>query len=149
MTPEQKRKFNTFFGSAFLGAGLIAWGLTAYFAVTPNPPKPVPVIGAATVDLGSCRSVLGSLGYEATVSDPTVTAYEPLSANPQEQLQKATLAAAVCKLPLKSFCMGDGCERPGLTLVVYRTTLAPRAAVAQKVDTTPVAGAATPKAKAH
>ena len=121
MSPEQKRKFNTLFGGVFIATGVLAWGLTTYFALTPNPPKPAPVIGTATIDLPSCRTVLASLGYDAAVTDGTVVAHEALSANPKEQLQKATLASTVCKLPMKSFCMGEGCPRPGLTIVVAPT----------------------------
>lgn len=120
MTPEQKRKFNTVFGSVFLVGGFAAWALTAYFAVTPNPPRPFPVLNSASVDLASCRSALGALGYQATMKDRDVIAFEPLSDNPKQQLERASLAASVCKLPLKSFCMGEGCEQPGVTVVVTR-----------------------------
>lgn len=120
MTPEQKRKFNTVFGGIFFAVGSIAWALTAYFAVTPNPPRPHPVLNSASVDLASCRTALGSLGYQASVKDNDVTGYEPLSGNPKLQLERATLAASVCKMSLKSFCMGEGCEQPGVTVVVTR-----------------------------
>jgi hypothetical protein len=141
MSPEQKRKFNTVFGGVFLGGGIVAWALTVYFAMTPNPPRPTPVVGMPTIDLSSCRSVLAGFGYDAKVKDSDVIAYEPLSASPKDQLQKATLAATVCKLPMKSFCMGEGCAQPGLTVVVGTT-----GAVDRKARVAAAAAASTPTA---
>lgn len=119
MSPEQKRKFNTVFGSVFMATGVFAWALTAYFAVTPNPKRPAPVVRSLSIDLPSCQKTLISLGYEATIKNKDVTAHEMLSAtDPKGQLDRATIASTVCRLPMKSFCMGEGCERPGVTLVV-------------------------------
>ncbi len=129
MTPVQRRQFNTAFGGVFIGLGIIAWILTFYFAMTPNEPAPAPVI-ATSVDLQSCRTALAQLGYTATLNDHDVTAFEPLTANPKDQLERASTAALVCKLPVKSFCMGEGCEQPGLTLVVRKPV--DRSSVASK-----------------
>lgn len=118
MSPEQKRKFNTAAGGGFLAIGLFAWGLTAYFAFTPNPPKPVPVAAASKIDLASCRSLLTNLGYSASVVGAEVTAFEELGTDPRHQLERASLATTACKLPLKSFCMGEGCERTGINLTL-------------------------------
>lgn len=118
MSPEQKRKFNSVFGGVFMASGLVAWGLTAWFAITPNPPKPAPVINAATIDMASCSQSLIRLGYQTTVKDKEVTAFEQLMADPKDQLQRATVASTLCRLPLKSFCMGEGCDKPGVTIVV-------------------------------
>lgn len=119
MSPEQKRKFNTAMGSLFLVAGLVGWGLTVYFAVTPNPPKPAPTFVHAVVDLPSCAQTLQRLGYSETrIDNKDVVAFEAMSSDPKEQLDRATLAANVCKLEMKSFCMGEGCARPGLTLTL-------------------------------
>ncbi len=120
MTPEQSRKFNTAFGGLFIGAGVLAWMLAIYFAVAPNEPAPAPVMVSSSIDLGSCRNTLAELGYTATMQDGSVTAYEPLTTDPQAQLNRATVAALVCKIPMKSFCMGEGCEQPGLTLVLRK-----------------------------
>lgn len=120
MTPEQQRKYNTIFGSVFLGVGVVAWLLTAYFAVTPNTPRPFPVLNAPSIDLPSCRNALSTLGYQVSVTGNDVTAFEALTDNPKQQLERATLAASICKIPLKSFCMGEGCEQPGVTIVVSR-----------------------------
>lgn len=141
MTPAQRRQFNTIFGGLFIGLGIIAWILTFYFAMTPNEPAPAPVLGAPSVDLQSCRTALAQLGYTATLKDHDVTAFEPLSANPKDQLERASTAALVCKLPLKAFCMGDGCEQPGLTLVVRkpvdRTSVTEKAPAAEKAAEKP------------
>ena len=126
MSPENRRKFNTFFGSLFLSTGLVAWAVSAYYAVTPNPPKPVPIASSALIDLQSCRSALASMGFQATMkSKNEVSAFEPLGADPQGQLQKASVAATLCNLPMKSFCMGEGCEQPGLTLVIEQPVSLP------------------------
>lgn len=121
MSPEQKRKFNTAFGGIFFASGLAAWALAAYFAVTPNPPKPAPTFAGAVVDLNSCSRALRNLGYpDVTVEKNDVTAREPLSADPKAQLDRATIGATMCKLEMKSFCMGEACTHPGVTLVVTK-----------------------------
>lgn len=140
MSPEQKRKFNTTFGAIFMTTGLAAWGLTAWFAITPNPPKPAPVINAAVIDLASCSQALRHMDYEVSVKDKDVIAFQSLKTAPKEQLQEATVAATMCRLPLKSFCMGEGCERPGMTIVVSAGDDAKRTPSA-----TPPAPAATEK----
>ncbi len=129
MSPEQRRKFNTAAGGLFIGAGVIAWALAAYFAVTPNPPKPVPVAGGAVVDIGSCRSALSVLGYQANLKGEEVEAFEPLGTDPKTQLDRASVATTMCKLQLKTFCMGEGCEKPGLSFTLARpVNAAPKAA---------------------
>lgn len=145
MTPEQKRKFNTVFGGIFLGTGIVAWMLTVYFAVSPNAPAPAPVLSAPSVSLTSCRDALSQLGYQVTLKEPDVTAFEPLSADPKEQLDRASVAALVCKIPMKSFCMGEGCEQPGLTLVLRKPV--DRSDAASAVKAKEAAAAAKPSAK--
>jgi hypothetical protein len=131
MSPEQKRKFNSAFGTFFLVSGIAAWGLATYFAVTPNPPKPAPVFGGTTVDLRSCASTLRTLGYlDVDVQKNEVTAHEALSQNPHEQLDRATLAASVCHLEMKYFCIGEACPKPGLTIV--SASMAPSAQKSKK-----------------
>lgn len=145
MSPEQKRKFNTVFGGVFMATGIFAWALTAYFAVTPNAPKPAPVVSGTTIDLSSCQNSLRALGYEATLKNKDVTAYEQLSpTDPKQQLDRATIAATVCRLPLKSFCMGEGCERNGVTIVV---TADEKAAAPTGTPATSAAAAASTSSK--
>lgn len=120
MTPDQQRKFNTTFGGVFVAAGVLAWMLAIYFAVKPNDPAPAPVVGLTTIDLQSCRTAWAQLGYLASATETDVNAYEALSDNPKEQLERATTAVLLCKLPLRSFCMGQGCERPGVSFAVRK-----------------------------
>lgn len=125
MSPEQKRKFNTVFGSIFLAGAAVAWGLAVYFAITPAPPKPAPVHREATVGLGSCQMVLQSMGYQVSIVNNEVQAYEPLSEDPQRQLEESTAAVHVCRMSLKEFCMGTGCARPGLSFTLARARQPP------------------------
>jgi len=118
MTPQQRKTFNTLFGTLLLSVGLVSWGLTAYFAVTPQEPAPAPVASRAPVDLGSCRNALAELGYSAVVQQGKVEATTPLTGNPQEQLERASVAVLVCQLELESFCMGEGCDNPGVNFVL-------------------------------
>lgn len=118
MTPEQKRKFNTSFGTVFMTFGVLAWGLAAYYAFTPNPPKPAPAIMAPSVDLNSCRNALSSLGFMVSVSGDDITAFQAIGENPREQLERTSVAALICKLPVKEFCMGEGCEKPGISITL-------------------------------
>jgi hypothetical protein len=121
MSPEQKRKFNTAFGGFFFASGLAAWALAGYFAFTPNPPKPAPSFAGTVVDLNSCSRALRNLGYpDVTVEKDDITAHEPLTADPKAQLDRATIGATMCKLEMKSFCMGEACMHPGVTLVVTK-----------------------------
>lgn len=118
MSPEQQRKSNTVLGGVFLGTGAVAWILALFFAVVPNPPVPTPVSGASKVDLSSCRAALTELGYTATLEGPRIRLFEPLTASPKEQLEKASIAATVCKLQMKEFCMGTTCQNPGLSMIL-------------------------------
>lgn len=120
MTPLQQRKFNTTLGGVFIAAGLLAWMLAIYFAVKPNEPAPAPVVGLVSIDTQSCRTAWSQLGYLATATNTDVSAYEALSADPKEQLERATTAILLCKLPLRNFCMGQGCERPGVSFTVRK-----------------------------
>lgn len=125
MTPERKRRFNTFMGSGFILLGLLAWGLTVYFSLTPAPPRPHPVNLAPMVDPASCRSLLQRLDYRVTIQNGAVVATQPGLANPKEQLEQATLAIAACKMPLSTFCMGTDCDGAGLTFTLGAADAAP------------------------
>lgn len=126
MSPEQKRKFNLAAGSAFLLMGIVTWGLTAYYAVTPNPTRPTPVVLASVVDLSSCRTALANLGYQATFDQDkgTVAAFESFAEDTKAQLDKVTLSIGLCKMDLKEFCMGEACEAPGVQFTLKRTAAA-------------------------
>jgi len=121
MSPIQQQRFNTILGGTFLATGLVAWAMAFFFAVIPNEEAPAPVIAAPVIDLNSCQAALRDLGYSVTVENNSLlSAFEPLTSEPLKQLEKASLAATVCKLPMRTFCMGEGCEAPGLTLTLLR-----------------------------
>lgn len=111
MTPIAQQKFNTAVGIGFLVLGTLAWGFGVFFALVPNEEKPAPVVAAPVVDINSCMRALQDLGYSASVNaTQEVIAFEALSDEPLKQLERASLATTVCKLPLQSFCIGEGCE---------------------------------------
>lgn len=120
MTPYQKRQFNTGFGGIFLSLGLLAWMLTVYFAISPSEPIPAPVPEKAGVSLDSCKKVLGDLGFQTELKDNSVTARTSLIVAPKEQLARASVGILGCKLPMTYFCMGDGCETPGISFVITK-----------------------------
>lgn len=120
MTPLYQQRFNTVVGGVLIGLGVLAWATAVFFAVVPNAPAPAPVINTPIVDLQSCRSALVSLGLRATVRNQVeVVVQEDISAQFEEQLERASLASVVCKLPMQSFCMGAGCTpAPGMHMVL-------------------------------
>lgn len=119
MNPEKQRSYNTVFGGIFLSVGILAWLGAIFFAVFPNEPAPAPVKAQAPIDMDSCRAALSTLGYSASIENKVqIKAYEALSNDPKEQLEKASLAAVICKVPMREFCMGSGCPRPGVTLTL-------------------------------
>lgn len=120
MTPDQQRKFNTAFGGIFIAGGFICLAMALWFAIKPNDPAPHPVLGGTTIDLQSCRKAVQDLGFVAQLKGQDVTAHQALSDDPQAQLERASTAILVCKLPLHSFCMGQGCEQPGLSFTVRK-----------------------------
>jgi hypothetical protein len=119
MTPLQQQRFNTAMGGTFLGTGVVAWAVALFFAVVPNAEAPAPVNAAPVVELNSCRATLTQLGFNASIrGGADIVISQPMGPNLQVQLEKASLAASVCKLPLQSFCMGTGCATPGMELVL-------------------------------
>ena len=144
MSPEQKRTVNTVSGGVFLAVAAVEWALAAYFAVTPAPPRPAPVNPVQTVDINSCRTTLGAMGYRVETVADTLQLFEPLSESPKAQLDKATLAASLCKTKVNAFCMGEGCEQPGLSFA-----LMPQKLPAEKPKAAPGAGSASKAASAN
>jgi hypothetical protein len=119
MTPLQQQRFNTTMGGTLIGVGTVAWAIALFFAVVPNAEAPAPVNAAPIVELNSCRATLNQLGFQATNrGGADVVISQPMGENLQVQLEKASLAATVCKLPLHSFCMGEGCAAPGMEMVL-------------------------------
>lgn len=128
MSPEQTRKFNLITGSFFLGLGVVTWALAGYFALTPNAPQPHPVTAETRVDLNSCRTALATMGYQASIAatKDAVRVYEPLNGDAKALLDRATMAIGVCHMELRSFCIGEACDSPGVTfeLVQYNPSKA-------------------------
>lgn len=146
MTPEQRRHFNTVFGGVLLSLGIIAWLLAGYFSIAPRAPAP-PLLNAKSVDLSSCRSALSELGYRATERPNEVLAFEALDPpRAQAQLEKASIAVNLCHLSLHTFCVGDGCEQPGITLVLRKPVEAAVTAVSTEPKISAVAAKALPSA---
>lgn len=122
MTPEQKRTFNTMFGSLFLAVGMVGWGLAAYYAVTPATPRPAPVIGVKS-DVPSCAVSLRKLGFDVKVKGPNrLQLSKRLEFAPgldeKKELREATLAASLCPMKLEAFCFGSACDIPGMNLTL-------------------------------
>jgi hypothetical protein len=122
MSPEKKRQFNTVFGGLFLLGAALGWGLAVYFALTPAPPRPAPVVRESPVNLASCSALLQALGYQASIVGNNVMAFEPLSRDPRRQLERSSLVVTACRLALSEFCMGEGCTRPGVSFTLARPT---------------------------
>lgn len=125
MSPEQNRKFNLVAGSVFLLMGIATWGLTAYYAYTPSPPRPAPLVMASVTDLTSCRNALSNQGYQATFDQEklTVSAFESFSEDTKGQLDKVTMNIGLCKMDLHEFCMGESCSAPGVSFTLKRSDL--------------------------
>lgn len=119
MTPVQQQNFNTLCGTILLVLGIIAWGSAAYFGVVPRVKVP-PIHAQSYTDLPSCQMALMELGYSVVEHSGEIMVHEELGESPQEQLEKASVAVSLCRLELQSFCMGDACEKPGLTMVLQR-----------------------------
>lgn len=119
MNAYKKSADNKFYGSILLTLGLIAWVGAVYFSVVPKKELPPP-IQASQVDLASCKSALSELGFSVIERGDDLSISEALSAFPKEQLEKASLAASICKTEMRSFCMGEGCERQGLVMTIKK-----------------------------
>jgi hypothetical protein len=128
MNPEAQRKFNLIFGGMFLALGIVTWLMAVFFAVVPNQPAPAPLMGTPSIDIPSCRAAMQQLGYTgvSSANENEVSAHEDLTVDVKGQLEKASIGALVCKLKLQSFCMGPGCERPGLSFTLRRPVEAKR-----------------------
>jgi hypothetical protein len=120
MTPLQRRAFNTYFGGLLLVLGLGAWGIAGYFAAVPRAPAP-PKVATVAIDTASCQIALTELGYSVTDRGSEIIVFEPLGSMPREQLEKASIAVTLCRLPLATFCMGEGCSRPGVHLTLRKS----------------------------
>lgn len=117
MNPESQKKFNTVMGSGLLAAGILSWVAAFVFAVTKAEPVPAPVINNY-VAFNDCRNNLMQLGYSVQANNKELTAYETFNENVAAQLDKATIAILGCGYDLVRFCMGEGCEKPGISFTI-------------------------------
>jgi hypothetical protein len=117
MNPESQKKFNTVLGSGLLAAGILSWAVAFVFAVTKAEPVPAPVINNY-VSFNDCRNNLMQLGYTVQSENQQLTAYEGFREDVSRQLDKATIAILGCGYDLASFCMGEGCQRPGINFTI-------------------------------
>lgn len=150
MILEKQRIINTALGSMLLIFSFLCLGTTTYLALNPLPAIPAPVSGVPTIDKESCRSLLGQLGYNTSVSNGEVQAQLAPDAleDPQNQLRVASMGISACKLNLKKFCMGTACETPGLSFSLTSNNM-PKPASAPpappvNMEPTPPANSATP-----
>lgn len=111
MTPETKRKFNLSIGSLFLVSGIISAIFAYYVSATPAEPIPAPTSTVAKADLGSCRSALIQMGFNANIAGGVLTVNAQDLNDAEGMLVKATAAVNMCGLEMKEFCMGEGCEK--------------------------------------
>jgi hypothetical protein len=147
MTPSQKRQFNTIFGGVFLTGGILAWMIAFYFAIFPSEPVKEVKPEVPKVDMESCKRALRTIGYNDIVisNGSDITVFEPKSDSLKDQLVRASLASTLCHIPMHSFCMGVGCSRPGLTLVLRQTASAGSTAPNAQAKPVAKAQAAAPK----
>lgn len=121
MRAEARRKLNTVAGFLFGGAGVLCIGIAAWMAIHPQEPEPHPVNLAPVIDKESCRQAFSQLGFFATTNGFDITAFEGGLEDPQLKLARASMAISACTgngIALKSFCMGQACDREGITIVM-------------------------------
>lgn len=131
MTPETKRKFNLSIGSLFLVSGLISAIFAYYVSATPAEPIPSPTSTVAKPDMGSCRSALIQMGFNANIAGGVLTVASQDLSDAEGILVKATAGVNMCGLEMKEFCMGEGCEK-GLMFFELIEPKGPAAKVAAK-----------------
>lgn len=142
MNQSTESKNHRAYGALMLVFAGLAWAGAVYFAMVPKKELPPPV-QASQVDVGSCKAALSELGYSVIERGDDLSLSEALSPFPQQQLEKASLAAVLCKTEMRSFCMGEGCERQGLVLTLKKPEVV-RPAEPAKGSVGPGAPAARP-----
>lgn len=115
MTPTQLKAVNTLTAVIFGLAGTACFGLAAYLALTPAPPKQVQYL-KRTPDAANCTHVLQELGMTVQKTGPNIVEAQvgraDVDGNPKQILDLASIGISACKLPLKTFCMGSSCPVP-------------------------------------
>ena len=116
MTPTQLKAVNTLAATVFALAGVACFGLAAYLALTPAPPKAAQYV-KRTPDAAHCMDALRELGMTVDKTGPNLVKAQvsqtEVDQNPKEILDLASVGISACKLPLKAFCMGTACVNQG------------------------------------
>lgn len=116
MTPTQLKAVNTMAAVIFGLAGTACFGLAAYLAMTPAPPKAAQYV-KRTPDVANCMQALRDLGMSVEKTGPNIVqarvGRSDVDDNPKQVLDLASIGISTCKLPLKAFCMGSACINPG------------------------------------
>lgn len=146
MSPQSKRTYNTAVGGLFLGLGVIAWGIAAYFAVTPvDKSKALPATPPPVVDAAACRTLASTVyGFEAKLVGTEIHISMPRAFgfdNAQAWLKDSTALIGLCKRTMKSFCLGPDCGQDHMLMVLSGPGAAPGAA--SSVPTQPAPGQAS------
>ncbi|MBC8738481.1 hypothetical protein F6X40_17030 [Paraburkholderia sp. UCT31] len=115
MTPQALKTANTAAAVLFVLAGFSCFGMAGYLALTKPPAKESKYVQRIP-DKKGCKDALAAQGFHATEgADGKVifASVTGLKDEPKRQLQEATMAIAMCHMPLKSFCMGLTCVKAG------------------------------------
>ena len=116
MTPEQKKKFNLVFGSIFLVASTLTWGMAIYFGVKPADTKSLPIVEKEAISLSACSNTVRDLGFNVETKGNTLVLtkrFSPASVNGvdtiEPDMQLMTVASSICKYNVQYMCIGSAC----------------------------------------
>jgi len=133
MTPLAQRTFNTFVSGILISIGILSWLGAFYFIAIPNDPIPM-AQKQLKIDLNSCQNSLNSINLRnvsITNGGKDLELFEPFppltgemsydEKNLTELMTRISLASSMCKLEIKEFCAGQGCNRNGIFLKLTQT----------------------------
>jgi len=118
MTPQAVKRTNIVASALFIGGGLVCFAMAGFLLAVPAKPRIASYIGA-TPDVPGCVVALKHQNFDVKADGShLITAKAFLQPNAYDQLQQASLAIALCHMPLKTFCMGSDCGSEGLSFVL-------------------------------
>jgi len=119
MNPRVSRNVNLFAAALFVFGGLICAGLEVYLTVKPADSKESQYIKPQPDKLG-CVKALQELGFETKKPSAYIVAGHShnLDESPKELVDRASLGIAACKVPMRTFCMGEECAEPGISFTL-------------------------------
>ena len=127
------KSFNLTVTAFFSLIGVACLGMAVHHAFVPMPEKQAEFV-EIPVDMDGCIVALQKLGFSAKTQNTSIVAQAYSLDNAQEVLDKASLGIAACRIPLASFCAGEGCETPGVSFVLNKSgkddTVAPKSPAA-------------------